>query len=119
MNHTCTNCKGLGHRKTVCTPPNPGNQKVEAEKQNLFLPTAPDSIHRLNVRTFETKHDDKSLMIDSGAAVSVAPLKEFTIVELNKKDKSSYNLQSAKGGRLNIYGTRTVPFKFESYTIYI
>ena len=86
MNHRCTNCKGLGHPKTVCTSPSPNNEAVESEKRSVFVLTTPEGIYKINIPMFETKKKtDKWLMIDSGAAISVAPLKEFSSVELNKK----------------------------------
>ena len=58
-------------------------------------------------------------MIDSGAAISVAPKEQFSHVELNTRDSKGYNLQSAKGDRLRIHGTREVPLIFGKHTINI
>ena len=85
MNHRCTNCKGLGHPKTVCTSPSPNNETAETEKRSVFVLTTPEGIYKINIPMLEAKQNEKWLMIDSGAAISVAPLKEFSSVELNKK----------------------------------
>ena len=65
--------------------PSPNNEAVESEKRSVFVLTTPEGIYKINIPIFETKQSDKWLMIDSGAAISVAPLKEFSSVELNKK----------------------------------
>ena len=58
-------------------------------------------------------------MIDSGAAISVAPYGTFKNCKLNTADKNCYNLQSAQGKKLLIYGTKLVPFFFGKDRIFI
>ena len=58
VNHRCTNCKGLGHPKTVCTSPNLKNENIEIERHKLFLLTTPEGIHKINVPTFDIKNNN-------------------------------------------------------------
>merc|ERR1712029_502696 len=68
----------------------------------------------------ETSQEPKNLyMLDSGAAISVAPYAEFKNVKLDKSERQNYNLQSATGKKLQIYGTKNVPFMFGDDKIYI
>ena len=50
--------------------------------------------------------DNKMYMIDSGAAISVAPKSEFKKIPLEKKERFNYSLQSATGQRLSTYGKK-------------
>ena len=49
-------------------------------------------------------------MIDSGAAISVAPYGSFEDIKLGKSPISHYKLHTTTGKPLNIYGTKLVLF---------
>ena len=63
------------------------------------------------------KSSPQSVIIDSGAAVSVAPKSYFNRIPLNTDCSQEYRLQNASGDKLKIYGTRLVPFKLGRATI--
>ena len=66
-----------------------------------------------------TSEDPKSVILDSGATVSVAPKSFYTKIPLEQVCNNEYKLQNASGGDLEIYGTRIVPFKLGRATIKI
>ena len=120
-NHYCTNCGGKGHPKTVCTSQQTEKKNKDEEKKNdnIFLLTAPEGIYKIDMSNFQFGKMDKWYMLDSGAAISVAPHGEFKNVKLDKGNRHMYNLQSATGKQLRIYGTKQVPFNFGSEKINI
>ena len=59
------------------------------------------------------------MILDSGAAVSVAPKSYFNRIPLEDNCNPEYRLQNASGDQLKIYGTRKVPFKLGRATIKI
>ena len=118
--HHCTNCGGKGHPKAVCTSPltEDGHLPSDSPPRSIFLLTSPTGVYTIDVP--EMKSQNKNLfMLDSGAAISVAPYAEFKNVKLQKDERHMYHLQSATGKKLQIYGTKDVPFQFGNDTIYI
>ena len=121
-NHFCTNCGGKGHPKTVCTTPPKGKDLTlseEVNKNNIFFLTAPQGIFKIDMSDYQFGKMHQWYMLDSGAAISVAPYGEFKNVKLEKGNRNMYNLQSATGKKLQIYGTKKVPFKFADHKIFI
>ena len=91
---------------------------LESVTESIFSIHTPDGAYTLNMPLAKTT-SDKSYIIDSGAAVSVAPYGTFKNVQLNKDTKRDYKLQNASGKELNIYGTKRVPFKLGKSTFTI
>ena len=61
----------------------------------------------------------KSVILDSGASISVAPASFFSKVVLDTSCNNEYKLQDASGSALKIHGTRQVPFKLGRATVNI
>ena len=59
------------------------------------------------------------MILDSEAALSVAPKSYFNRVPINKDCRDEYNLQDPQGNPIKVYGTREVPYKFGRATIKI
>ena len=62
---------------------------------------------------------EPSYILDSGAAVSVAPYGTFKNVKLIRETKGNYRLQNAPGKELSIYGTKKVAFKLGKKSVFI
>ena len=59
------------------------------------------------------------MILDSEAALSVAPKSYFNRVPLTKDCRDEYNLHDPQGNTIKVYGTREVPYKFGRSTIKI
>ena len=53
-----------------------------------------------------------SIIIDTGAAVSVAPKRFGNVSSRNVTEKNDYNLVTASGSRLKVFGTQEVRWRF-------
>merc|ERR1711935_567382 len=91
--------------------------------ENIYLLTSPEGIFRLdipNISPFRLDTPDGyKYMLDSGAAMSVAPYAAFKNVKLERPQKEIYKLQSATGKRIPIYGVKDVPFMFGKRIVFI
>ena len=61
----------------------------------------------------------KSVILDSGASISVAPASFFPKIALDTSCSNEYKLQDASGTTLKTHGTRQVPLKLGRATVRI
>ena len=82
-----------------------------AVSENIFSISTPTGLFTINMPSIKPGCEP-SYILDSGAAVSVAPFGTFKKVKLIRETKGNYRLQNAPGKDLSIYGTKRVPFMF-------
>ena len=110
--HTCRKCLGKGHPAAVC----PSNQPCKFVNKTVskfevfttFLVEGPfgETSCKMPITSMA-----ENFIIDSGAAVSVAPPSFCPEISVDPSGKSKYKLQSASGQRLQVYGSKVVPIK--------
>ena len=119
MQHACQKCGGLGHPSAVC----PSKRKIPSHacpnKGSVFTTFLVNGPFGQSVCNMPSTFDQKSFILDSGAAISVAPHNFMPHVRLNVEDKFEYKLQSASGQNLKVYGSRSIPIRFWKETIYV
>ena len=58
-----------------------------------------------------------TVILDSEAAISVAPKSYFNKVPITKDSKSKYILRDSEGNLIKVNGTREIPYKFGKATV--
>ena len=111
---------GLGHPAAVCPSAKPVPFfKSKEENYGIYTTFLVEGPFGETECKMPSKKNNDTYIIDSGAAVSVAPPSFCTKFILDSTKKDDYKLQSATGQKLQVYGVRQIEIKFGKITISI
>ena len=109
QSYRCKICYGKGHPPSVCpTKLTIAPVLNENFSKKILYVDGPEGMSVLNMFDPDSAAPQGSIVIDTGDAVSVAPKRFENVSSLNVKEKNDYNLVTASGSKIKVFGTQDV-----------